>query len=523
MTKNITLKHNSLADLIEDSLQKYADLPAYHCLGQTLTFAEIDIKSRALAAWLQQKSGLKFGDRVIIQLPNLIQYPIAAYAILRAGLVIVNTNPLYTNREMEHQFSDSGAKAIIILQDLLPKLDAIKEKTDIECVITTSAADLLTGDLSYQHDSNFGFNQILAEGENLPCRNHSNTDVDDVCVLQYTGGTTGVSKGACLTHKNLMSCGLQIFERFGEKFVEGEEVLVCPLPLYHIYAFSVNMLAFFSRGSLNILIPNPRDIDSFVNVLVPYKITGISGINTLFVGLCQNTVFKTLDFSKLKLSLSGGSTLTPATAKLWVETTGCTLTEGYGLSESSGVVCLNQPGNETVGSVGLPQPGTEVELWDDNDIIVADGERGQLVVRGPQILKHYWNMPEETAESITADRFFKTGDVAVRLPNGCIEIVDRLKDMIIVSGFNVFPNEVENILTNHSNIIEAAVIGEPCDKTGEKVCAYITVNSELDSADVIKFCRENLTAYKVPKQINVVKELPKSTVGKILRKDLRAK
>jgi long-chain acyl-CoA synthetase len=511
----------TLGELIEQSCEKYADLPAYSCLGQTYTFSDIEQKSKALAAWLQNKSGLQAGDRVIIQLPNLIQYPIAAYAVLRAGLVIVNTNPLYTTREMAYQFSDSGAKGIIILEDLLPKLEAIKANTEIKCVIATSAIDLLTGDLSYQDDSHFGFNQVLGEGVNLPFKAVSNTDVNDVCVLQYTGGTTGVSKGACLTHKSLMTCGLQVFECFEEKIIEGKEVLVCPLPLYHIYAFSINMLAFFSRGSLNILIPNPRDVDQFVNALVPYKITGISGINTLFVGLCEHSIFKTLDFSALRLSLSGGTTLTTAAAKIWLETTGCTITEGYGLSESSGIVCLNKPGQETFGSVGLPALGTDVELWDDNDMVVADGERGQLVVRGPQMLRAYWNMPEETAKSITADGFFKTGDVAVRLPNACIKIVDRLKDMIIVSGFNVFPNEVENVLTIHNNIVEAAVIGEPCDKTGEKVSAYITVNSAVDNAEILAFCRENLTAYKVPKKITIMEQLPKSTVGKILRRELR--
>jgi long-chain acyl-CoA synthetase len=522
MTTNIPLGQiTTLSQLIESSFEKYADLPAFSCLGQTHTFADIEKKSRALAAWLQNKSGLNVGDRVVIQLPNITQYPIAAFAILRAGLVIVNTNPLYTTREMQHQFSDSGAKAIIILQDLLPKLEDIKENTDISCVITTNDTDLLSGDLTYQHQTNYGFNQLLIEGEALPLLTNEQANIDDICVLQYTGGTTGVSKGACLTHKSLMTCGLQIFERFGDKFIAGKEVLVCPLPLYHIYAFSVNMLAFFSRGSLNVLIPNPRDLDQFVNALVPYKITGISGINTLFVGLCQHPIFKSLDFSQLKLSLSGGSTLTSDTAKTWLTTTGCTLTEGYGLSESSGVVCLNQPGDETVGSVGRPIIGTEVKLWDDNDSPVKDGVRGQLVARGDQMLQEYWNSPQESAKAITPEGFFKTGDIAVRLPNGCIEIVDRLKDMIIVSGFNVFPNEVENVLTTHKHIVEAAVIGEPCDKSGEKVSAYITVTTELNDVEVMQFCREQLTAYKVPKKVTILEQLPKSTVGKILRRELR--
>lgn len=512
---------STLNEFIETSCATYADLPAYTCLGQTLTFAEVERKSRALAAWLQNESGLTAGDRVVIQLPNLIQYPIAAYAVLRAGLVIVNTNPLYTRREMQHQFCDSGAKGIIILQDLLPNLDEIKAKTQLECVIVTSATDLLTEDLSYQHDNYHGFNQVIAAGDSLTLAANTHAQPDDICILQYTGGTTGVSKGACLSHSNIIACVDQTLDRCGDKFETGKEVLVCPLPLYHIYAFTVNMMAFFSKGSLNLLIPNPRDLDQFADALVPHKITGLSGINTLFVGLCQHPKFKSLDFSALKLTFSGGSTLTSATAEIWRETTGCSVTEGYGLSESSAVVCLNEPGKEHLGSVGRPTAGTQVELWDDNDTPVADGQSGQVVVRGPQIMSGYWNMPEETQKVMSAEGFFKTGDVGVRLPDGCIKIVDRLKDMIIVSGFNVFPNEIEEVLTNHNNILEAAVIGEPCAKTGEKVCAYITVNALLDSEDVITFCREHLTAYKVPKKITVMEQLPKSTVGKILRRELR--
>jgi long-chain acyl-CoA synthetase len=517
----------NLADFIEASMEKHHDLPAYSCLGQTLTFAEIEQRSRSLAAWLQQNSGLVAGDRVIIQLPNINQYPIAAYAVLRAGMVIVNTNPLYTAREMQHQFCDSGAKAIIILADLIPKLSQIKEQTEISQVIVTSPGDLLNNYLPDNNINEFAsdtiaFNQAIHCGERLTLQTRVKTAADDTCILQYTGGTTGISKGACLSHNNIIACAGQILQRFENKIEPRQEVVICPLPLYHIYAFTVNMMTLFSQGNLTVLIPNPRNLDAFVEALSPYRMTIISGINTLFVGLCQHEKFKSLDFSGLKLTVSGGSTLTSATSDIWTKTTGCTITEGYGLSESSAVVCLNVPDNEHLGAVGQPTVGTEVQLWDENDVVVADGEEGQVVVRGPQMLKGYWNMPDETLKAISAEGFFKTGDVGIRLPDGCIKIVDRLKDMIIVSGFNVYPNEVEAVLTDYSDILEAAVIGEADDKTGEKVSAYITVKKHLNEDDIIAYCRTHLTAYKVPKKITIIEELPKSTVGKILRRELRA-
>lgn len=519
--KNHLTQAQNLADFIEVSLTKYAKLPAYSCFGQTLTFSDIDKKSQDLAAWLQQESGLFAGDRVIIQLPNITQYPIAVYAVLRAGMVIVNTNPLYTACEMQHQFSDSGAKAIITLEDQIPNLDIIKPKTNIERVIVTAANDLLTDDLSFHHDSYKGFNQVILDGSQLTLESRPQSSIDDTCILQYTGGTTGVSKGACLSHSNIMACSEQLLERLGDNFIPTKESVVCPLPLYHIYAFTVNMMAFFSQGSLNILIPNPKNLDTFVDAITPFKFTGFSGINTLFVGLCHHPKFKSLDFSALKFTASGGATLTSMTADTWFNTTGCSITEGYGLSESSAVVCLNEPGKEHLGTVGQPTYGTEVQLWDGNNQEVIDGQEGQVVVRGPQMLSGYWNMPSETDKAISPDGFFKTGDIGVRLPDGCIKIVDRLKDMIIVSGFNVYPNEVEDVITNYPDILEAAVIGEADDKTGERICAYITVKRSIDQAAVIEFCREYLTAYKVPKQIVVLKALPKSTVGKVLRRELR--
>lgn len=513
----INLEFNDVADLIEDSLVKYAHRPAFSCLGQTLSFAEIDAKSKALACWLVKQENLSPGDRIVIQLPNLNQYPIAAYAAFRAGLVVVNTNPLYTPREMQHQFKDSGAKAIILLTDLLPKLTEIQANTDIELVVTTGAADLLTGDLTAPNGC-ISFNQILSDNANEVLTPRLPIALDDNAVLQYTGGTTGVSKGACLTHRSIMANAEQTRLVLKEGCTEGQEIFVCPLPLYHIYAFSVNMLVFATSGNLNILIPNPRDIDAFVQAINPFKFTGFAGINTLFVGLCSHLKFKSLDFSALKITISGGTALTSSAVNMWKETTGCSISEGYGLSETSPVVCFNIPGQERLGTVGKPVADTEVQLWDEDDRIV---EEGQIVVRGPQVMAGYWNMPEETAKAISKDGFFKTGDVGVRLEDGTIKIVDRLKDMIIVSGFNVYPNEIEDVLSQHEAILEAAVIGEPDEKTGERVCAFITVKTQVSESDIKAHCKALLTPYKIPKKIVFMQELPKSSVGKILRRGLR--
>lgn len=517
MHQKIEIGHAHIADLIEDSLKKYADKPAYSCLGQTLSFAEIDKKSRALACWLQSQDNLKAGDRIIIQLPNLIQYPIAAYAAFRAGLILVNTNPLYTPREMQYQFKDSGAKAIIILEDMLPKLSAIKDETDIQYVITTGAADLITGSMEAA-DGCFSFNQIINDHLDSRLLSAVKAEATDLCLLQYTGGTTGASKGACLTHHNLLSNVEQMALRMGSGCKDGEEIFICPLPLYHIYAFCVNMIYMASRGNLNVLIPNPRDMSAFITALKPFKFTALSGLNTLFVGLCSQPEFKQLDFSALHLTLSGGTALSSSAVEQWKAVTSCSITEGYGLSETSPVVCFNEPGNEKLGTVGQPLAGTEVQLWNEQDQPVTEG---QIVVRGPQVMQGYWNKPEETAEVMTADGFFKTGDIGVLKDNGCIQIIDRLKDMIIVSGFNVYPNEVEDVLTQHPAIVEAAVIGEQDSKTGEKVSAYIVVADEVDNEQIEQHCRNLLTPYKVPRKITVLPELPKSAVGKILRRALR--
>lgn len=516
-----TQNFRSLPDYIEQVFERYPNQPAYTSLGQTLTFAEIEQKSRALASYLRHKSGLKPGDRIVIQLPNLNQNPIAVYAALRAGLVVVNTNPLYTAPEMLHQFNDSGAKGIVILSDLLPKLDAIKEQTSLQCVIATRATDLISEDSSDFGDDIVAFNRALTEGKDLPFDARPEVSLDDPAMLQYTGGTTGVSKGATLSHGNVLSNSLQTLDRIGDRFEEGKEIAVCPLPLYHIYAFTVCMMTLFAKGAHIVLIPNPRDLDAFVGAITPFKFTAFAGINTLFIGLCQHPGFKALDFSALKLTISGGTALTTAAIDVWKSVTNCSITEGYGLSETAPVLTFNFPGKEQYGTVGHPLTDTDIQLLDDNDQPVAEGEEGQIAAKGPQVMLGYWQRPDETAKVMTANGYFKTGDVGALQEDGSIKIVDRLKDLIIVSGFNVYPNEVENVLTNHPAVLEAAVIGAADDKSGERVCAYITTTGDVDTEQLTAHCREALTGYKVPKEIHIMDELPKSSVGKILRRELR--
>ncbi|WP_288132811.1 AMP-binding protein [Microbulbifer sp.] len=509
----------NIAQFIEHHCDRFADNPAYHCLGQTLTFAELEEKSRNLAKWLQHDCGLKQGERIAIQLPNLIQYPIAAYAALRAGLVVVNTNPLYTPREMKHQFTDAGVKALILFSDALERLESIKAETELEHILVTGPADLIKPPAETGHGYH-DFVGAIQKGADLPDLNPVTAGREDIAVLQYTGGTTGVAKGACLTHANILANAAQMEDRIQQRCTEGEEIFVCPLPLYHIYAFTVNMMALFSLGNMNILIPNPRDLDGFVNAIKPFKFTGLAGINTLFVGLCRHPEFQKLDFSPLKVTFSGGAALTSSAAKLWQDTTGCAVTEGWGLSETSPVSTLNNFDREEIGTVGAPLIETRVEAWDEDGNKMPIGEVGELVISGPQVMQGYWNRPEET-EKVMQNGFFRTGDMGLVQENGNIKIVDRLKDMIIVSGFNVYPNEIEDVLSQHPSVVEAAVVGAPDDKTGEAVVAHLVLSNDIDKQQIIEFCREELTGYKVPKQVVLHKELPKSTVGKILRRELR--
>lgn len=515
---SVNENYANLREFIDDRFTRYEGRLAYRCLGQSMLYDELDKHATHLARYFEHEMGLKAGDRIVIQLPNLIQYPVAMYAAVRLGLVVVNTNPLYTPREMRHQFTDSGAKAIVILSDLLPKLEQIRDETGIEQVLVTSAADFIQP--SAPHDTYHCFTQALSTGETLNDFTPSQAQRDDTAVLQYTGGTTGVSKGAVLSHGNLLANAGQMAARLEARCQQSEGVFVCPLPLYHIYAFTVNMIGLFGMGEANLLIPNPRDMDSFVNAIkaVPFK--GIAGINTLFVGLCQHPGFKDIDFSNLKITLSGGAALTHSAAHLWEDVTGCAITEGYGLSETSPVVSFNVFGEEELGTVGKPLEQTQVAAWDEHDKPVAEGEVGELVVKGPQVMKGYWQRDDETRK-VMIDGWFKTGDMGLIQSNGNVKIVDRLKDMIIVSGFNVFPNEVEDVLSEHPAVMEAAVVGEADDKTGEAVKAFVTVSESVTEDALREFCREHLTNYKVPKHIEVLEELPKSTVGKILRRELR--
>jgi len=526
---NLPLTHENLVQIIEQTMVIYAELTAYSCLGQSITFAQVDKKSATLANYLINDAGLKAGDRVAIQLPNLIQYPIAAYAVIRAGLVLVNINPLYTAREMQHQFSDSGAKALIILDEMLPKLEHIIESTGIETVISTKAMDLIkpsptinTHDLPYLDNVNLVnlSNILMSDAQFNGC--DQERGLDNIAAIQYTGGTTGLSKGAVLTHRNLLSNLEQTSGRLSLESTSEQEIFVTPLPLYHVYAFLLNLWV-FTQGNCNVLIPNPRDLGGFIDILKQHKITGFCGINTLFIGLCHHERISQVDFKHLRLTISGGAALTSTAVNSWKKLTGCTISEGYGLSETSPVVTLNPPGKEQIGTIGLPLKATEIQLWDESEQQVGQGEAGEIVVRGPQVMQGYWKQPEETAAVLNSEGWFKTGDIAIALDDGYFRIVDRKKDMIIVSGFNVYPNEIENILMSHSGIIEAAVIGEPCEKSGELVSAYVVKSTQenLSSQCVIDYCRGLLTPYKIPKKVIFLKELPKSTVGKILRKNLR--
>ncbi|RPA64070.1 long-chain fatty acid--CoA ligase [Shewanella frigidimarina] len=519
-------QYTSIVDLIEKACDKYADNVAYACLGKSTTFREIEQGSRDFASYLQHSTSLQPGDRVAIQLPNITQFVIAAYGVIRAGMVLVNTNPMYTERELIHQFNDSGAKALVVLSDLLPTLTNVIDKTTVELVISTHAMDLIQP--QPQPETPFkkvAFTSVLTEGAKHPYLaikpNH-----DDLIALQYTGGTTGLSKGAMLNHGNLLANSGQVKSRIASTMTEGHDVFVAPLPIYHIYAFMVNLVLYFESGSCSVLIPNPRDIAGLINTMKAYPFTGFAGLNTLFVGLCHQPEFKALDFSKMKITISGGTALTSAAANLWQQTTQCMISEGYGLSETSPVVSLNAPGHQRLGTIGKPVLGTEVHVLDMDDNEVAIGQAGELAVRGPQVMQGYWNKPQETANVMTKDGFFKTGDIGIASEDGYHTIVDRKKDMIIVSGFNVYPNEVEDVLSTNELVLECAVVGVEDERSGEAVKAVIVLKQPPADIEAVKqaindYCRSQLTAYKVPRIIEFTEQLPKSAVGKILRRELR--
>jgi long-chain acyl-CoA synthetase len=530
--------YQSIPEMFDQSVKKYADLPAYSNYGKTITYAEVDKYSQQFASYLQNHTELKPGDRIAIQMPNCLQYPIVLFGALRAGMVVVNTNPLYTPREMEHQFKDSGAKAVVIIANFASLLEQVLPQTDIKTVVITELGDMLGFPKSfivnavvkyvkkmvpaYKLPNAVKFSDAIAKGATKPFRkveikNH------DIAFLQYTGGTTGVSKGAMLTHRNVIANTEQIYACLKLVYEEGKETIITALPLYHIFALVVNCLAVFKVGGHSILITNPRDMAAFVKDLAKYPFTMMTGVNTLYNGLLNNEDFRKLDFSKLKASVGGGTAVQKATSDRWRELTGQPIIEGYGLTESSPVLTVNPLGDKArIGTIGMPVPSTDVKLVDDQgNEITAQNTPGEICGFGPQIMKGYWNRPEATAEVIK-DGWLYTGDIGVWLEDGFLKIVDRKKEMILVSGFNVYPNEIEDVIAECPGVLECAAIGVPDERSGEVPKVFVVKKDpNLKSDYVLDFARERLTAYKVPKYVEFRTELPKTNVGKILRRVLK--
>ncbi len=532
---------SSLVALLEDSFTKYADDKAYVLMDKAITYGELDTYSNAYAAYLQSL-GLVKGDRVAIMMPNVLQYPVVVAGILRAGLIAVNVNPLYTARELEHQLNDSGAKAIIILENFAATLQEVVARTSVEHIMVASIGEMLgtlKGGLvnfiirhvkkavpAFNLPNSVSFKAALAAGMTMKL-DAPEIGLDDVAVLQYTGGTTGVSKGAVLRHStiiaNLLSSEAWMQPALNQKPISGQLVTVCALPLYHVFAFVTCSLLCMRAGGLNVLIPNPRDLDATIKAIKKYKFHLFPAVNTLFNALNNKAEFAELDFSQLRISNGGGMAVQEAVAKRWLEITGCAICEGYGLSEtSSGVTCNPTDTDAFTGTIGLPLPSVEIKILDDDEKEVALGERGEIAIRGPQVMAGYWERPEATDEVMTDEGFFKSGDIGVMDETGYVRIVDRKKDMILVSGFNVYPNEVESVASNHPGVSEAAVVGVPDDSTGEAVMLFaIKQDENLSEKELSDFCSANLTGYKKPKFIEFREDLPRTNVGKILRRELR--
>ena len=532
----------SLVQLVDQALRTHAAKPAYVFMGKRYTFAQVDAWSRAMAGYLQGL-GLVPGDRVAVMMPNVPQYPVAVAGILRAGLVVVNVNPLYTPRELEHQLRDSGAQAIIILENFAATLQAVLDKVPTRHVVLATMGDLLglvKGALvnhvvrhkrklvpAYSLPQAVGFKAALKQGQALVVKPAA-VGPEDVAVLQYTGGTTGVSKGAVLLHRNLVANLLQAeawYKPALSRIPEGEQVMtVCALPLYHIFAFNANMLLGLHMGGCNLLIPNPRDIPALLKALAGERFHSFPAVNTLFNAIASHPDFGTVNWSSLKISLGGGMAVQSGTAKLWREKTGCPIVEAYGLSETSpGATCnpVDESGG-VPGSIGLPLPNTDIALLDDNGHAVPTGSPGEICIRGPQVMAGYWQRPDETAKVMTADGYFRSGDIGVMDERGYLRIVDRKKDMILVSGFNVYPNEIEDVLSQHPGVLEAAAVGVPDERTGEAVkVVVVRRDANLTEASVLQWCETNLTGYKRPRWVEFRAELPKTPVGKVLRRELR--
>ena len=531
-------QYSSISDVFRQSVEKFAHQPAFQNMGKTLTYAEVGKLAQDFASYLQNVLKLPLGERVAIMLPNLLQYPIALFGILQAGLVAVNTNPLYTPRELEHQLKDSGATTIIVLENFANTLELVLPRTQIKHVIVASVGEMFgffKGTLmnfvlrkikkmvpEYRISGAIPFQTTLKEGAAHTFRPVTLTR-EDTALLQYTGGTTGVAKGAVLSHGNICANMLQAKEWIKNQLREGKETVIAALPLYHIFALTVNLMIFTNAGSKIILITNPRDMKGFIGELKKERISVFIGVNTLFNGMVNQPDFAAVDFSNLRLTLGGGMATQKAVAEKWKKITGTPIVEAYGLTEASPGVCCNPLNIETYsGGIGLPVPSTEVELRDANGKEVGIGQPGELWVRGPQVMKGYWNRPEETAKTIDARGFLETGDIAVMDEKGWLKLVDRKKDLIVVSGFNVYPNEIEEVVSHNDKVMEVACIGVPNEKTGEALKVFVVKKDpSLTKEELIEFCRTELTAYKVPKDIEFRDELPKSNVGKILRRELR--
>ncbi|MFT5398860.1 MAG: long-chain acyl-CoA synthetase [Planctomycetota bacterium] len=530
--------YKSVNQVFEQAISEYGEKPSFTNLGTTLSYNQMDVLTDQLASYLQSLPNMGKGDRVAVMMPNVLQNPIAIFAILRGGFTVVNTNPLYTPRELKHQLTDSGAKAIIVMENFCSTLKEVIDETPIQHVITTQLGDMLKFPKSlivnlvikhvkkmvpkFSIPTAVTFKDALKAGSRQP---HKLIPLghDDIAFLQYTGGTTGVAKGAMLTHRNMIANMQQASAWIGDSIDKGKEIIITALPLYHIFSLTANCLTFMKFGALNYLITNPRDMPGFIKELKNHPFTAITGVNTLFIGLMNTPGFEEIDFSKLKLTLGGGMAVQKPVAERWKKMTGAPLLEAYGLTETSPAVCIN-PLNlaEFNGSIGLPVPSTEVSIQDEDGNMLPQGKSGELCVRGPQVMKGYWKRADETAKIITSDGWLKTGDVAKMDAQGFFRIVDRLKDMILVSGFNVYPNEIEAIIAGHPGVLEVGVIGQPDETCGEVVKAVIVKKDPNLTADAIReHCRKELTGYKVPKIIEFRDELPKTNVGKILRRELR--
>ena len=531
-------EYSSIIEILEQSCSRNKDLAAFVNFDTRLTYAELDVQTRNFAAWLQKK-GLEKGDRIALVMPNILQYPVALFGALRAGLVIVNTNPMYTAREMKHQLVDSGARAIVIVENVASVLSEIRNEVPLEFVITTRIGDMLDfpkGLLinfvmkyvkkvipEWNLPGSVSFNAVLKEGKNLKFEK-MDLGLEDLAFLQYTGGTTGVAKGAMLTHRNMVANMLQSRDWMKAAGIgKDPEIAISALPLYHIFALTANCLVFMALGGTNILITNPRDMPAFVKELSKVPFSVIPGVNTLFNGMLNTPGFADLDFSTLKGALGGGMAVQRAVADRWKEVTGVALVEAYGLTETSPAACINPMDLEEFnGCIGLPISSTECGIMSDEGELLPQGERGELVVRGPQVMKGYWRRPEETEKVITKEGWLLTGDIAMMTEDGFFKIVDRKKDMILVSGFNVYPNEIEDVIASHPKVLEVAVIGVPDEKSNEAVKVFIVKSDpSLDEQEMRAYCAEQLTGYKRPRHIEFRNDLPKSNVGKILRRELR--